>query len=144
MRSSLDAWLFAIWSLSVRALFRLLGRALFGTVHSSGAIDLGPLSLSSGLSLESNTPSKLCGSPSENFHPLKLIIHPLKLIIVSREGFLWWVGFMLLVRLVGLVLWGLVIISWRRGRWLMVIVSKIIVAAVDILSRFWILPSIVL
>ena len=135
----MDAWLFAIWSLLFgRALFRLFGRALFGTVLSSGAIDLGPSSLSSGLSLESNTPSKLCGSPSENFHPLKLII-------VSREGFLWWVGFMLLVCLVGLVEpLGLVIISWMWWRWLMVIVSRIDVAAVDILSRFWILPLVVL
>ena len=98
MRSSLDALLFAIWSLLFgRALFRLFGRALLGTVLCSGALNLGPSSLSSGLSLESNTPSKLCGSPSENFHPLKLII-------VSREGFLWWVGFMLLVCLVGLVI----------------------------------------
>ena len=142
MRGSLVFGLYR--SLFGRALFGLFGRALFGTVLSSGAIDLGPSSLSSGLSLESNTPSKLCGSPSENFHPLKLII-------VSREGFLWWVGFMLLVRFVGLALleglvepWGLVIIRWRRGRWLMVIVSRIVVAAVDILSRFWILPSVIL
>lgn len=142
---------------SIRSCFIQAIRSCFtrDCTLSSGAIDLGPSSLSSGLSLESNTPSKLCGSPSENFHPLKLII-------VSREGFLWWVGFMLLARLVGLVTlvwfgwWSFLILIclkypviyllsavWWTLVWL-VIISWIVVAAVDVSSWFWILPSVIL